>query len=114
MAEAVEERTTAAGDAPAHAPLPRRFVVAATIGNALEFYDFITYAFFAIQIGHAFFPTHERLRQPDAVAGDFRRRLHHPADRRHRHRRLRRPRRPPAGDDAELHPDGGGDHRRSR
>ena len=41
---------------PAHTPLPRRFVAAATIGNALEFYDFITYAFFAIQIGHAFFP----------------------------------------------------------
>jgi MFS family permease len=26
-------------------------------GNALEFYDFITYAFFAIQIGRAFFPS---------------------------------------------------------
>lgn len=33
-----------------------RHIVAATIGNALEFYDFITYAFFAIQIGHTFFP----------------------------------------------------------
>jgi MFS family permease len=40
------------------AALVRRSVVAATIGNALEFYDFITYAFFAIQIGHAFFPSH--------------------------------------------------------
>lgn len=38
-------------------PLRRRHVVAATLGNALEFYDFLTYAFFAIQIGHAFFPT---------------------------------------------------------
>src|SRR3954462_15744797 len=28
----------------------------ATIGNMLEFYDFITYSFFAIQIGHTFFP----------------------------------------------------------
>ena len=37
-------------------PLTRRHVFAATIGNALEFYDFITYGFFAIQIGHAFFP----------------------------------------------------------
>ena len=36
---------------------PRRAIVATTIGNALEFYDFLTYAFFAIQIGHAFFPT---------------------------------------------------------
>jgi MFS family permease len=31
-------------------------VLAATLGNALEFYDFLTYAFFSIQIGHAFFP----------------------------------------------------------
>ena len=40
------------------AVLGRRAVAAATIGNALEFYDFITYAFFSIQIGHAFFPSH--------------------------------------------------------
>lgn len=37
--------------------LKSRHIVAATLGNALEFYDFLTYAFFAIQIGHAFFPT---------------------------------------------------------
>jgi len=37
--------------------LKRRHVLAATIGNALEFYDFLTYAYFSIQIGHAFFPT---------------------------------------------------------
>jgi MHS family citrate/tricarballylate:H+ symporter-like MFS transporter len=36
--------------------LKTRHVAAATIGNALEFYDFLTYAFFSIQIGHAFFP----------------------------------------------------------
>ncbi len=35
-----------------------RHIAAATLGNALEFYDFITYGFFAIQIGHAFFPSH--------------------------------------------------------
>jgi len=34
-----------------------RAAFAATIGNMLEFYDFITYSFFAIQIGHTFFPT---------------------------------------------------------
>jgi MFS family permease len=27
------------------------------IGNGLEFYDFVTFAFFAIQIGHTFFPS---------------------------------------------------------
>src|ERR1700679_3618259 len=31
-------------------------VMGATIGNMLEFYDFVTYSFFATQIGHAFFP----------------------------------------------------------
>ncbi len=31
-------------------------VTGATIGNMLEFYDFVTYSFFATQIGHAFFP----------------------------------------------------------
>ncbi|WP_022721016.1 MFS transporter [Rhodopseudomonas sp. B29] len=35
-----------------------RTVLSATVGNMLEFYDFITYSFFAIQIGHTFFPTH--------------------------------------------------------
>jgi MFS transporter, MHS family, citrate/tricarballylate:H+ symporter len=41
-----------------HAPdLTGRAVFAATVGNALEFYDFITYSFFAIQIGNAFFPS---------------------------------------------------------
>lgn len=34
----------------------RRAVAAASVGNALEFYDFVTFAFFAIQIGHTFFP----------------------------------------------------------
>jgi MFS transporter, MHS family, citrate/tricarballylate:H+ symporter len=34
----------------------KRAVFGATIGNMLEFYDFITYSFFAIQIGHTFFP----------------------------------------------------------
>ena len=36
--------------------LKRRHIAAATIGNALEFYDFLIYTFFSIQIGHAFFP----------------------------------------------------------
>lgn len=32
-------------------------MVAVALGNALEFYDFITYAFFAAQIGRTFFPS---------------------------------------------------------
>jgi MFS family permease len=37
--------------------LEGRHIVAVTLGNALEFYDFLTYASFAIPIGHAFFPS---------------------------------------------------------
>ncbi len=36
--------------------IKRRHMTAAVIGNALECYDFLTYAFFAAAIGHAFFP----------------------------------------------------------
>jgi MFS transporter, MHS family, citrate/tricarballylate:H+ symporter len=40
--------------------LVSRGTLAVTIGNMLEFYDFITYSFFAIQIGRTFFPTDNR------------------------------------------------------
>ncbi len=33
-----------------------RTIIAVTIGNAIEFYDFLIYSLFAIQIGHALFP----------------------------------------------------------
>src|ERR1700694_3241472 len=42
--------------------LPLRKVVAVGVGNALEFYDFITFSFFAIQIGHCFFPVSQTSR----------------------------------------------------
>ena len=34
----------------------KRHIAACVVGNALEFYDFTTYSFFAVQIGHALFP----------------------------------------------------------
>ena len=37
-------------------PVAPRVIAATVAGNALEFYDFITYAFFAVYIGKAFFP----------------------------------------------------------
>src|SRR5215472_12719048 len=37
--------------------MPLRHVAAAVLGNALSFYDFLTYSFFSIQIGHGFFPS---------------------------------------------------------
>src|ERR1700754_2905356 len=45
-----------AGEAPA--AFGSRAILGATIGNMLEFYDFITYSFFAVQIGRTFFPSH--------------------------------------------------------
>jgi len=42
---------------PASAAAQRRSITAATVGNALEFYDFVTFTFFSIQIGHTFFPS---------------------------------------------------------
>jgi MHS family citrate/tricarballylate:H+ symporter-like MFS transporter len=54
MAEGFSHEMAAEQDSPA---LTGRVILAATIGNMLEFYDFITYSFFAIQIGHTFFPS---------------------------------------------------------
>jgi MHS family citrate/tricarballylate:H+ symporter-like MFS transporter len=41
--------------APVYPPL--RQVLAVVVGNGLEYYDFVTYAFFASQIGRTFFPS---------------------------------------------------------
>jgi MFS family permease len=41
------------------APPRARHVAAVTAGNALEFYDFLTYSFFATQIGRSFFPSND-------------------------------------------------------
>ena len=38
-------------------PLKLRQVMGVVVGNGLEFYDFVTYSFFAAQIGRAFFPS---------------------------------------------------------
>ncbi len=35
----------------------RRVVVASSLGNALEMYDFTVYSFFAVIIGQLFFPS---------------------------------------------------------
>jgi MHS family citrate/tricarballylate:H+ symporter-like MFS transporter len=52
---------TAAGATAQNVPvaaISTRNVAAAVIGNWLEFYDFVVYTFFTLQIGDAFFPTH--------------------------------------------------------
>jgi MFS transporter, MHS family, citrate/tricarballylate:H+ symporter len=37
-------------------PLTKKQIAAVAAGNALEFYDFVTYSFFAVQIGRTLFP----------------------------------------------------------
>jgi MFS family permease len=51
--------TTTFDAAPEQPALKLKFVAAVAAGNALGFYDFLTYSFFAISIGHAFFPSHD-------------------------------------------------------
>lgn len=40
----------------APARMPLKHIIAVAAGNALSFYDFLCYAFFAVQIGRTFFP----------------------------------------------------------
>jgi MFS family permease len=39
--------------------VPFRHVIAVFIGNGLEFYDFLTFSYFAVYIGRTFFPSHD-------------------------------------------------------
>lgn len=50
------DATLTAGRATSQPRVTTRIVAATVAGNALEFYDFVTYAFFAVYIGQTFFP----------------------------------------------------------
>src|SRR5438045_9535984 len=41
------------------APSMRRMIVAAMIGNVLEWFDFVVYGFFAVTIAEVFFPAED-------------------------------------------------------
>src|SRR5436190_2526636 len=51
--------------------VPARHVAAVVVGNALEFYDFLTYAFFAVYIGRTFFPANDPATSLLASLGTF-------------------------------------------
>jgi MHS family proline/betaine transporter-like MFS transporter len=42
--------------APPKQPSMRRLIVAATIGNVFEWFDFVIYGFFAVTLAEVFFP----------------------------------------------------------
>ena len=61
LVSAAPSSAAAGPTAPTQPKISRKAVAAAIAGNALEFYDFVLYAYFAIYIGQAFFP----------IAGEF-------------------------------------------
>jgi MFS family permease len=48
-------------DAAPRQPVAKRYLFCAVAGNAFEFYDFITFTYFAAQIGQSFFPAHTKI-----------------------------------------------------
>lgn len=54
-AQALHAGTNATASA-SGTPISRKAIAAAVAGNALEFYDFVIYAYFAVYIGRTFFP----------------------------------------------------------
>jgi MFS family permease len=44
-------------EAPATARIPLKHVMAVFVGNGLEFYDFLTFSYFAVYISRSFYPT---------------------------------------------------------
>src|SRR5947207_3062135 len=50
---------TAFGGAAPRRPALSRMIVAAMIGNVLEWFDFVVYGFFAVTIAEVFFPAHD-------------------------------------------------------
>jgi hypothetical protein len=68
MTEKFSQQAALEPDPPA---LTGRATLGATIGNMLEFYDFVTYGFFAIQIGRTFFPSHNEFASLMLSLGTF-------------------------------------------
>ncbi|WDD92110.1 MFS transporter [Burkholderia sp. FERM BP-3421] len=62
---------TPAAPAASSAARRRRLIAAAAVGNALEFYDFTVYSFFAILIGKLFFPVHSPFGQLMLAVASF-------------------------------------------
>ena len=50
---------TAVGGAMPRRPTLSRMIVAAMIGNVLEWFDFVVYGLFAVTIAEVFFPAHD-------------------------------------------------------
>ncbi len=53
------------------ASIPAKHIAAVVVGNALEFYDFLNYSFFAVFIGRAFFPSSSATASLLASLGTF-------------------------------------------
>src|SRR5437879_13409025 len=49
----------------------KQIIISCMIGNALEWYDFVIYGFFATIIGNTFFPNYDPIAQALAIWGIF-------------------------------------------
>jgi MFS transporter, MHS family, proline/betaine transporter len=65
------EPSTCTGDLDRNRSTRRRVVVAATIGNTIEWYDFLVYGFLAVTIAKLFFPTGSELTSVLLSVGTF-------------------------------------------
>ena len=86
--------------------LPVRTFIAASVGNAVEWYDWTVYATFSIYFATQIFPSQQRVTGVPRHLRDVRPRVLLPAARRHAAGPLRRPPRPQAGDAADDRADG--------
>lgn len=57
--ESIPMQTPVPLDVSARPRMSRWAIAAAVAGNAIEFFDFLTYSFYAVYIGRAFFPTRD-------------------------------------------------------
>src|SRR5438132_14424026 len=62
---------TVTGGATPRRPTLSRMIVAAMIGNVLEWFDFVVYGFFAVTIAEVFFPTNNPTVSPLITFGAF-------------------------------------------
>jgi MFS transporter, MHS family, proline/betaine transporter len=71
QAQAPQGLNAAAASAPLSKAMVRRIVFSSSVGNALEWFDFLVYGYFATLIARAFFPSHDEWLSTMLAIGTF-------------------------------------------
>ncbi|WP_250450386.1 MFS transporter [Caballeronia sp. ATUFL_M2_KS44] len=69
--DAAAAATTTTPSAPLSKAMVRRIVFSSSVGNALEWFDFLVYGYFAATIAKAFFPSHDEWLSTMLAIGTF-------------------------------------------